>query len=33
MIRQLEAKIQDLLALVREYAEESDASARPHPKG
>jgi len=33
MIRQLEAKIQDLLALVREYADESDASARLHPKG
>ena len=33
MIRQLEAKIQDLLALVRGYAEESDASARLHPKG
>lgn len=33
MIRQLEAKIQDLLALVRGYAEESDASVRPHPKG
>jgi two-component system, cell cycle response regulator len=33
MIRQLEAKIQDLLALVRGYAEESDTSARFPPKG
>ncbi len=31
-IRQLEAKIQDLLSLVREYAQESDASVRPHPQ-